>query len=199
MFADADRGLFTHRQRPRQGPVGGERHPQQQHEQPRAHPTGEQTAQQQPRDGRQIFLLVHEHDREQDQHVHRAHVNQNLGRCHKAGIEQQVQARHPQKHAAQQEGGINNVGEQHHPQGSHHHDGGQNQEAELLNGGSERHQDWAPWSAAVGLAAVGLLAVCSVVVAAGGWARVASTCSGKRPARGALAGTPWGSITPLGR
>ena len=61
----------------------------------------------------EIFSLVHQHNRKQNQDVNSANINQYLRCCYKVGIQQQVQARNAGKYAAQQKSWVNDVGEQH--------------------------------------------------------------------------------------
>ena len=78
---------------------------------------GHHTARGEVGDGLEVFPLVHEHDREQDQHIDRAHVYQDLGHRHETGVQQQVEPCNGHEHPAQQEGGIDDVAEQNHTQG----------------------------------------------------------------------------------
>ena len=186
MFANANRGIFANGFGSRQGPRRDEGHPNQQGEQARTHRTREHPAQGQTGDGLKVFLFVHEHDREQNQHIHRSHVDQHLGRRHKAGVEHQVEARNREEHTPKQERGIHDVGQEHHTQGTQHQGGRKDHKTNQLGGGGNGHEGVS--------SVVGVAGVVGVT-----WGKVASTSSGSLPARGALGSTPWGSMTPLGR
>ena len=139
VFTNAGRGFLTHGGRTGQRPGGGDHNTNQQRQQTGADAGGHQTSRGEIGDGLQVFPLVDEHDREQDQHVDRAHVHQDLGHGHETGVQQQVEPCNGGEHPAQQEGGINDVAEQHHTQGADHHNGGQHQKTDQLGGCRDGH------------------------------------------------------------
>ena len=119
MLTDPDRGIFSDRLWSF-SPRGCQNHPGQKGKETGTDPTGEQTTQGQSWNRCQIFFFVDEHDREQDQHVHGTHINQNLGCCHEAGIEQEIKTCYRQEDAPKQKSGINDVAEQNNTESSQH-------------------------------------------------------------------------------
>ena len=190
MLTDAHGCPFTHRLRTGNSPRSGEGDAHKQGEQTSADATGDQPARLQTRDGSEVFALVHEHDREQDQHIDGAHVHEHLGSGNEAGVQQQIQPCHRHENATEKEGGINDVAQQHNTQSTDRDNGGENEETDQLGRRSNGHP---AFSSLVGAdeedspsSAVGL-------------GMAANTCSGNWPARGRSVATPWGSISPAGR